>query len=144
VITKANRLQDSVKWSFQTLENATISVDTFFLISGFLVAYLLLKELDRNKGRFNIALFYLHRYLRLTPVYAIILGFIATLLVYIGSGPAWSTVVQESEQCRQHWWNNLLYINNLVDEDGVISNLMMYSIVAKFVNRELYLYSVWV
>lgn len=111
-------LEDSVKWSFQTLENATISVDTFFLISGFLVAYLLLKELDRNKGRFNIALFYLHRYLRLTPVYAIILGFVATLLVYIGSGPAWSSVVQESEQCRQHWWNNLLYINNLVDEDA--------------------------
>ena len=49
----------------QAVINATVSVDTFFLMSGLLVAYLLLRELDRNKGRFNVPLFYIHRYLRL-------------------------------------------------------------------------------
>lgn len=44
--------------------NASIAVDTFFVMSGLLVAYSLMKELDRNNGRFNIVLFYLHRYLR--------------------------------------------------------------------------------
>jgi len=48
----------------QGIGNATVSVDTLFLVSGLLVSYLLLKELDRNKGRFNVFLFYLHRYLR--------------------------------------------------------------------------------
>ena len=48
----------------QTIINATVSVDTFFLLSGMLVSYLFLRELDRNKGRFNILLFYFHRYFR--------------------------------------------------------------------------------
>ena len=107
-------------------------------MSGLLVTYSLMRELDRNKGRFNIALFYLHRFLRLwcvysrgikaahfliinsyrpsrlTPVYAIILGFIATLLAYLGSGPSWQNVRDLSVACRWNWWNNLLYVNNYV------------------------------
>lgn len=51
-------------WWAQGIANATISVDTFLVIGGILVCYLMLKELDRNKGRFNIFLFYLHRYIR--------------------------------------------------------------------------------
>lgn len=44
--------------------NGGVAVDSFFLISGLLVAYFLLRQLDRNDGRFNIGLFYLHRYFR--------------------------------------------------------------------------------
>jgi peptidoglycan/LPS O-acetylase OafA/YrhL len=118
--------------------NATVSVDTFFLMSGLLVTYLLLRESDRSKGRFNVPLFYIHRYLRwiyifiqimefsfdifiinffntrLTPVYAIILGFIATLLIYVSTGPNWQMVAYMKEGCRSNWWNNLLYVNNYV------------------------------
>jgi peptidoglycan/LPS O-acetylase OafA/YrhL len=48
----------------QAILNATVSVDTFFLISGMLVSFLLMKELEQNKGKFNVILFYVHRYLR--------------------------------------------------------------------------------
>jgi peptidoglycan/LPS O-acetylase OafA/YrhL len=51
-------------WWTQGVGNGTVSVDTFLLIGGLLVSYLLLKELERNKGKFNVTLFYLHRYLR--------------------------------------------------------------------------------
>ena len=90
-----------------------------------LVAYLMLRELDRSKGRFNIILYYVHRYLRLTPVYAIILGFIATLLVYVGSGPNWGNVAFASEHCRKDWWKNLLYVNNFLQttDDSVIRTI---------------------
>ena len=47
-------------------------------------------------------------------MYAIVLGFIATLLVYIGSGPVWVSVNFMSNACRNGWWINLLYINNFV------------------------------
>jgi peptidoglycan/LPS O-acetylase OafA/YrhL len=73
--------QDFRTLSMQTIGNSSVSVDTFFLMSGLLVSFLLLRELDRNKGKFNVGLYYLHRYLRLTIVYAFILGFIATLIV---------------------------------------------------------------
>lgn len=98
-----------MNWGFQIIGNATVSVDTFFVMSGLLVSFLLLKELERNKGRFNVGLFYLHRYLRLTPVFALIIGFIATLMVYLGTGPNWYTVQQFSDGCRNDWWRRLLY-----------------------------------
>jgi hypothetical protein len=51
----------------------------------------------------------LHRYLRLTIVYAFILGFIATLIVYIGTGPNWYDVHVYSNACRNAWWRQFLY-----------------------------------
>lgn len=93
----------------QSIANGTVAVDTFFLMSGLLVSFLLLRELDRAKGKFNIGLYYLHRYLRLTPVYAIILGYIATLIVYSGTGPNWYSVTLISRGCRATWWRHFLY-----------------------------------
>lgn len=48
----------------QAIFNAAVSVDTFFFLSGTLVAYLTFKELDRSKGRINWFMFYVHRYIR--------------------------------------------------------------------------------
>ncbi len=44
--------------------NAIPSVDSFFLIGGCLLGYLTFKDMDRNNGKINIPLFYLHRYIR--------------------------------------------------------------------------------
>ena len=51
-------------WTYMPLLNATVSVDTFFVMSGALMAYNLLKELDRSKGRLNYPMLVLHRFLR--------------------------------------------------------------------------------
>jgi hypothetical protein len=48
---------------------------------------------------------------RLTPVYAVILFFVATLMVYIGTGPEWYYIVSGSKACRENWWQHLLYSN---------------------------------
>ena len=58
------RLTQANGW-FQAIDNAFVSVDTFFLLSACLVSYLTLKELDKHKGKINVPLFYIHRYLRL-------------------------------------------------------------------------------
>jgi peptidoglycan/LPS O-acetylase OafA/YrhL len=50
----------------QVLWNAPFAVDTFFYLSGFLAAYLTLCALDSKK--FSLLQYYLHRYIRLTPV----------------------------------------------------------------------------
>ena len=52
--------------------------------------------------------------IRLTPVYAVILGFNATLLADIGASPNWQNVRYVSEGCRWNWWCHLLYVNNYV------------------------------
>ena len=53
----------------------------------------------------------------LTPVYMILIGVLASLFVYFGRGPFWPYVDPTDElyqPCKDHWWTNLLYVNNIV------------------------------
>ena len=50
-------------WSLLTVINGTVTVDTFFVMGGALVAYNLLRELDKSK-KINVFMLYIHRYLR--------------------------------------------------------------------------------
>ena len=47
---------------------ANFGVDFFFVLSGFLISYLLLREIDKT-GKINIRYFYYRRFLRIWPVY---------------------------------------------------------------------------
>ncbi|XP_052271263.1 nose resistant to fluoxetine protein 6-like [Dreissena polymorpha] len=112
------------RFSFQAILNGTYSVDTFFFLSGLLVCYLALKELS-ERGRINWFYYILHRYWRLTPVYAICLMFFTTIYRLLVSGPFhWVALDPDGplyhavEQCRNYWWSNLLYINNLYPNYG--------------------------
>ncbi|KAJ8927009.1 hypothetical protein NQ314_020572 [Rhamnusium bicolor] len=45
-----------------------------------------------------------------------------TWLRHLGTGPNWNHVVgQEYLQCRKNWWTNLLYINNYIDPENMVS-----------------------
>ena len=104
------------RFSFQAVNNGFFSVDSFFFLSGTLVAYLTLREMEKRKGRFPFLTYYLHRYLRLTMVYAFLLFFWWALTMHFGYGHSWlSTIGENSDQyqnCNKYWWTNLLYINN--------------------------------
>merc|ERR1712117_950726 len=73
------------------------------------------KELDKTNGGGVVfwIKFYVHRYIRLTGVYAIILFFHATLLKYFATGPGSFGISMASEACQDSWWKNLLYLNNV-------------------------------
>ncbi|CAK9804439.1 Nose resistant to fluoxetine protein 6 [Anthophora plagiata] len=103
-------------WGNMLVLNANIITDTFFLISGVLMAYTSLIKNEKNpRGHFDVFGLYLHRYLRLTPAYAMMIGFYATLFYKIGSGPHWDQWVGANrDYCRENWWTNLLYVNNYV------------------------------
>ena len=57
---------------FQAVANTQYAVDTFFFLSGFLVAYTVLGMLARKRPR-GWGQYYLHRYVRLTPAYAFVM-----------------------------------------------------------------------
>ncbi|XP_033764329.1 nose resistant to fluoxetine protein 6-like [Pecten maximus] len=101
------------RWTFQAIMNALVSVDTFFTMSGLLLAYLFLKDIKKN-GKMNWPLFYFHRFWRLTPIYMLVLMIEATLTKYMGGdgGPMWQREGIDTF-CEDSWWTNLLYINNL-------------------------------
>ncbi|PIC29423.1 hypothetical protein B9Z55_020998 [Caenorhabditis nigoni] len=104
-------------WNHLFLQ-AVLSVDTFFLLSGIVVAYLFFKQRPKPaviKSPLTWILFYLHRYLRLTPPYMLFIGFFVVYSPYV-QGPynawMWNAQNHEANACKSNWWRNLLYINN--------------------------------
>ena len=77
--TKSDAVLNSSAFQFVTRLRDTFSfgVPVFFVLSGFLISYLMLKEQESN-GRFGLKQFYMRRILRIWPVFfiVIIFGFI--------------------------------------------------------------------
>lgn len=138
IINKLDMLKLQSTLPFQIIINAPLAVDTFFFLSGFLTAYLFMKECgpkEKVSGK-TMGLYYLHRYLRLTPPMMVWIMVVATLVKYVGEGrPAWIDYYP-AKPCRAHWWTNLLYINSVYkDHDCVgvtwfLSHDMMFYIIA--------------
>ncbi|GIY64968.1 nose resistant to fluoxetine protein 6 [Caerostris darwini] len=102
-------------WIFEVILNGFFSVDSFFVLSGFLVAYLYFQQCSKNGGKIPWLYFYIHRYIRLTPVYMIVVAYFTALYNYSNSGPQWPDS-DVDDNCMTGWWWNLLYINNLQEE----------------------------
>ena len=89
-------------WLNKTLEPGFLGVDIFFVLSGFLITSLLLKDRQRNQsGMFRR--FYMRRALRLLPaLYAILIAsFFVALWEKFPMDIQWRTT-----------WHALLYLNN--------------------------------
>ncbi|GIX95609.1 nose resistant to fluoxetine protein 6 [Caerostris extrusa] len=102
-------------WNFEIILGGGFSVDSFFVLSGFLVAYLYFKQCSKNGGKIPWLYFYIHRYIRLTPVYMIVLAYFTALYTYSNSGPQWPDYDVDAN-CKAGWWWNLLYISNFQSE----------------------------
>lgn len=80
---------------FKIASTFSVALDIFFVISGFLIGYLLMTLL-KEYGKVNLLGFFARRCLRVYPIYLVIL-LLAFPLCYPNSG---------------HIWMNLLQINN--------------------------------
>ncbi|KAL6045273.1 Nose resistant to fluoxetine protein 6 [Balamuthia mandrillaris] len=102
------------EWWWQLLIAGPFSVDTFFFVSGFLLGFLCLQEINRSRTKsMNWALFYFHRVWRLSPVYFFLLFVYWKLMPFMGEGPQWVRGEGGDPNCEETWWANLLYIQNL-------------------------------
>ncbi|KRT80969.1 Acyltransferase, partial [Oryctes borbonicus] len=100
--------------------NNPLLVDTFLFLGGFLLCRILIQELDKRKGKVNLLIIYIGRYIRLTPSYIVVIGLYCTFLYRLGNGPLWNSLMsKEKERCLNSWWANVLYINNYVNTDHV-------------------------
>ncbi|KAL3267195.1 hypothetical protein HHI36_011331 [Cryptolaemus montrouzieri] len=105
---------------WMVLLNGPVLVDSFFTISGFLASYMMLSIIHKRRRMVNLGTVFLHRLLRLTPAYAVVLGFYCTIFIQLGDGPFWDERVGvEQERCLESWWTNILYINNYVKADKI-------------------------
>ncbi|XP_053380676.1 nose resistant to fluoxetine protein 6-like [Mercenaria mercenaria] len=117
------------RFTFQPIMNGTYSVDSFFFLSGLLVAYLALKEI-KEKGKLSWPYYFLHRYWRLTPLYAFVILYYTYLMIPSVSGPlrffiALGPYKGRVDICKSKWWTNLLYINNMYPNYGNLDTTCM-------------------
>ena len=112
------------RFTFQPILNGAYSVDTFFFLSGLLVAYLTMKEFS-EKGKMNWIYYFCHRYWRLTPLYGYLILALIVLGFWFPGGPfQWMSTSPHGplypmhHGCRTYWWSNLIYINNFYPHYG--------------------------
>jgi len=55
---------------------------------------------------------------RITGIYAIVLGFFATLYKFLDFGPNNTVQTLTVNSCKENWWRNLLYVANLEYAEG--------------------------
>nr|XP_008192686.2 PREDICTED: nose resistant to fluoxetine protein 6-like [Tribolium castaneum]XP_015835054.1 PREDICTED: nose resistant to fluoxetine protein 6-like [Tribolium castaneum] len=108
-----------VEWSDSLssmfVASASLSVDTFLVISGVLMSYGFIKSKTRNV-RFNLISYYLHRYLRLTAPLVVVVFVLKHLYNYLGNGPKMPILCEIFQKpCKKHWWTALLYVQNYVN-----------------------------
>ncbi|XP_045479765.1 O-acyltransferase like protein-like isoform X1 [Harmonia axyridis] len=92
------------------------AVDTFFFLSGFLLAYGYMKQMKgvrATKQIMAIPLMILHRYLRLTPAVAAMFFVSISFLKSLGNGPIWVESVESvNKPCTDYWWRFFFYLQN--------------------------------
>ncbi|XP_011868755.1 PREDICTED: nose resistant to fluoxetine protein 6 isoform X2 [Vollenhovia emeryi] len=119
----------------QVISNATISVDTYFFLSGFLLAYMYLKN-KTNKER-NKSINYgeklkeffgsiIRRFIRLTPPYMMMIGILQLNSAWYDKTSQFYINERPHETCAKYWWRNLLYINNLFDHNAMCMSWSWY------------------
>ncbi|KAJ8985399.1 hypothetical protein NQ317_007557 [Molorchus minor] len=125
------------------LTAANLAVDTFFFMSGFLVAYQYLKNLSKSLRNHlsSIPNAMAYRYFRLTPAVLMLYLASSSILTHLGSGPLWVPTVEDiGTVCRRRWWPFFLYIQNYYNYNDLCliptwflsTNMQMY-LIAPFI-----------
>ncbi|XP_049698840.2 O-acyltransferase like protein [Helicoverpa armigera] len=100
------------------MQNGTSIVQTFMLISSFLLAYNLLLQSDNPKKQLSITMLprcLMHRIARISPLYLFVLGAATSWWAQGGAGPLWPPLMlAEVARCRHKWWTQALFLDNFL------------------------------
>ncbi|CAD5231054.1 unnamed protein product [Bursaphelenchus xylophilus] len=115
-----DKLQTELVYS-ALIVNSGLAVDSFFLVSATIFSFVIHRKLRRIPeitlgGHVKRALvMYLHRWIRLVPTYAFVLGFVLTFFNSLGSGPVWNEEKGVfGSQCRSDdWVHHLFFLVNV-------------------------------
>jgi len=101
-------------FGFNLVSSGPYAVDIFFWLSGFLGVYILLGATTKRNGKMQSPLLiYLHRYLRIIPLYVFTMLFFWFIMSAVGNGPIFSQFYNtRAVHCNSTWWIHLLFLNN--------------------------------
>ncbi|CAK1590078.1 unnamed protein product [Parnassius mnemosyne] len=103
------------------LHNGSVIVQTFILLSSFLLAYNQLIDSEKDPKKLSLRelpRIFFNRIARITPLNVFMVGLTATWWRHMSDGPLWIPFIEkECAQCRDKWWAQFLYINNFIEPD---------------------------
>lgn len=136
----------SVIWS-----NYDKAVETFLVMAALLLTMSTLRTLDK-KQRLNIPRMILHRYIRYTPVFGVLILYTVSLSKFNGRGPLEAfesslplSIRGTEDKCSRFWWSALLHIQNYANPENQCGDHAWYlsvdfqlSIISPFL-----VYAIW-
>jgi peptidoglycan/LPS O-acetylase OafA/YrhL len=113
----------------------SLAVTFFFVLSGFLITFLLLKEKEQ-KGSISIRNFYLRRLLRIWPVYYVlfILGFLIFPRLYIAG------IIMPKPIEWSSYWNSFFFNLVLLPNFAKVSNPIAFQSWSIGVEEQFYIF----
>ncbi|KAJ8979723.1 hypothetical protein NQ317_015547 [Molorchus minor] len=117
----------SARRNFHDLNRADDSNQSLSILYGVRTLSILAIIMDHRFGTFISSALMNFNFVesvgKLTPVYAFVIFYYATLFNHSGYGPLWKVVAgMDSKDCKDNWWANLLYINNYVNSENMLKN----------------------
>jgi peptidoglycan/LPS O-acetylase OafA/YrhL len=138
---KVKELDEShyTNWDFfsRLADKGGYGVDMFFVLSGFLISFLLIKEYKKNETQsdgnifvrkmgIDIPRFYIRRALRIIPAYWTALGFLMLFGFLLFDKNSWPYMM--ASECATKFWQNMLFINNIVGSYNTMCLVPSWSI----------------
>jgi len=115
-------------WEFgfypRTLSGLSTAVNTFFVMSGCLIARSLAMKFKDNK--FDIIQTYFQRFMRITPALAVVL-LIKLASVYYSKANAPYLFIDSTHQCEKYWWSTLLHLQVYTNPHEIVTNLNLFT-----------------
>ena len=125
-INSRDVLEITKDWGTQIVINAYLAVDTFFWQGGLLLSYIWFKKYNQNKKQsmslFNWIMFYVHRIVRLSPPYYILIAFYTWVVLrkWVANMAPFNHIPSDTS-CDKYWWVDFLYLNNFIHYDQQVN-----------------------
>lgn len=136
------RIYDSGDWRWNFNDSINRAMEVFFVITGLLSSYSLMKALlggpegATNKDNYDddsivtrkllkaklLLGIHLQRLIRLWPMYFVLFWYQKSLSIYTSSGPLWdygTNVFSPKGTCsREPWWRSIIHLSNVGQDPG--------------------------
>ncbi|CRL08602.1 CLUMA_CG021290, isoform A [Clunio marinus] len=99
----------------QPLFAAAISVDSFYVMSGFLLSYAFYEKQKKRPSKqltIDVIRGIVYRYIRITPCFMIIMLLAVTISIFLNDTSQYLMIENIEENCKNYWWRNVLCIQN--------------------------------
>ena len=118
MVTEVNSNYDTIMedLSYVVIYGSFYAADAFFWLSGFLMTHLFITDVNKAQDfpPKKLGMFYLHKYLIVTPMFMFCLLFFWSLEVHLGSGPMWFNMDSLIGDCEENWYASMIFLNNFI------------------------------